>query len=192
MPMTASYRSSGRVRRHARARSTKRPIRTQRLLEPLVRGRVAHPDVAGARRPEGTPRDDRDALLGQQPLGERLVVEAGRADARERVERAARLERLEPERVEPVDDQPPAAVVLGEHPLDVGLALDDRRQRRVLRRRRRRHDPVLVDLDHPLEDRRRRGHVADAPAGHRVRLREAAHQDRPLAHPVSALIARCR
>ena len=29
----------------------------------------------------------------------------------------------------------------------------------------------------------RRGHVADPPAGHRVGLREAAHQDRPLAHP---------
>ena len=53
-----------------RARSTNRPIRHERLLEPLVRGRVAHPHVALARRPEGTARDDRDVLLDQQPLGE--------------------------------------------------------------------------------------------------------------------------
>ena len=53
----------------------------------------------------------------------------------------------------------------------------------VLRRRRGRHDPVLVDLDDPLEDAGRRADVADAPAGHRVGLAEAAHQHRPLAHP---------
>ena len=50
----------------ADACSTNRPIRRERLLEALVRGRVAHPDVPGARRPEGTPRDDRHALLGEQ------------------------------------------------------------------------------------------------------------------------------
>ena len=42
------------------------------LLEPLVRGRVAHPHVAGAGWPEGVARDDRHVLLGQQPLGEGL------------------------------------------------------------------------------------------------------------------------
>ena len=58
------------------------------LLQLLVRGRVAHPDVPHAGRPEGPPGHDRDVLLGQQALGEGLVVEAGRGDAREGVERA--------------------------------------------------------------------------------------------------------
>ncbi len=40
--------------------------------------------------------------------------QAGRGDPREGVERAERLERLEAEGVEPVDDQPAAAVVLGD------------------------------------------------------------------------------
>ena len=86
-------------------------------------------------------------------------------------------------RVEPVDDESPPTVVLGDHPLDVGLAVDEGDERRVLGGRRGRHDPVLVDLDDPLEDRRRRADPADPPAGHRVGLREAAHEDRPLAHP---------
>ncbi len=85
----------------------------KRLLEPLVGRRVAHPDVAGAGRPEGTPRDDRHVLLVEQPLGELVVGEAGRADPREGVERAARLERLETEGVEPVDDEAATPVVLG-------------------------------------------------------------------------------
>ena len=72
----------------------------QRLLELLVARRVAGPDVALAGRPEGVARHDRDALLLEQPLGERLVVEAGR-DPGEGVERAARLEGRQPSALKP-------------------------------------------------------------------------------------------
>ena len=43
--------------------------------------------------------------------------------------------------------------------------------------------PYWWTLTIPSRIAGRRRHVADPPAGHRVRLREAAHQDRPLAHP---------
>ena len=49
----------------------------ERVLELLVRGRVARPDVALAARPERRARDDRDPLLGQQALGEVLGAQAG-------------------------------------------------------------------------------------------------------------------
>ncbi len=74
-------------------------------------------------------------LLGEQPLGERLVVEPGRGDPGEGIEGAARLERLEAKCVEAVDEQAPATVVLGDHPHDVRLALEDGRERGVLGRR---------------------------------------------------------
>ena len=119
-PLTDLVRSRRAGRRRAASRRSRRPLSRdeppdplQRLLEPLVRGRVAHPDVPGARRAEGAAGHDRDPLLGQQPLGEGLVIEPGRADPREGVEGAARLEGVEPERVEPVDQQASAAVVLG-------------------------------------------------------------------------------
>ena len=69
-----------------------------RVLELLVRGRVAGPDVALPARPERRARDHRDPLLGQQSLGEGLRRQAGRGrHLGEGVERAARLERPEPE-----------------------------------------------------------------------------------------------
>ena len=98
--------------------------------------------MTGPRRSEGAVRDDGDPLLGQQPLGERLVGQAGVGDPREDVEHAAWLERPEADRVEAVDEEPPLPVVLGEHPLDVRLAADDRLERRVLGGRRGGHDPV--------------------------------------------------
>ena len=138
--------------------------------------------MPGARRPERVARHDRDLLLAQQALGELVRGQAGGRDVREGVEGAARLERGQAGGVEPVDEQPPSAVVLGDHRLHRRLAGLERRQRRVLGDRRRGHDPVLVDLDEALEDRGGRAHPADPPAGHRVGLGEAAHQDRPLAH----------
>ena len=75
--------------------------------------------------------------------------------SREGVEGAPRLEGRQADPVQPVDEQPPATVVLGEHRLHVRLARLERLKRGVLGDRRRRHDPVLVDLDDRLEDLRR-------------------------------------
>src|SRR5262245_13452667 len=74
----------------------------ERLLDLVLRGRVAHPHVTLARGTERATRHARDVLLGEQALDERLGVEAGRGDLREGVERAARLERAQAERVEAV------------------------------------------------------------------------------------------
>src|SRR5215216_6685007 len=99
--------------------------------------------MALAGRPEGRARDDRDMLLGQELLGERVGREAGRARyLRKRVERAAWLERPKPDLVQSIDDEAAPAIVLGDHPFDVGFGAAKRLERRVLRRGRRRHDPV--------------------------------------------------
>ncbi len=155
----------------------------QSLLELFVRSAIAHAHVPSARRTESTPRDDRDVLLGQEPFGELVGRETRRGDPRERVERATRLEGLEADTIEAVDQQAPTSVVLGDHRDDRGFAGLERGQRRVLGDGGRRHDPVLVDFQHPLEDRGGCRDVADPPAGHRVSLGEAAHQYRSLAHP---------
>ena len=84
-------------------------------------------------------------------------VEPGRRDlaGRRRRRRAARTS-SRPIALSPSTTQPPAAVVLGEHRAATsGSPLDERHERGVLGDRRRGHDPVLVDLDDALEDRRR-------------------------------------
>src|SRR2546425_2310410 len=80
--------SSARRRHLAQAREESAdPI--QGLLEALIRGRVAHADMARARRPEGTAGNDSNPLLGQKSFGKRLVGQAGRGrNLGERVERA--------------------------------------------------------------------------------------------------------
>src|SRR5918999_2318544 len=86
--------------------------------EILEARRIRGPDVALTRRPERPPRDHGDLLLEQQPLAELLARESGAGDARERVERAARLERGEPDPVESLDQHPSPAVVLADHASD--------------------------------------------------------------------------
>ena len=128
----------------------------QRLLELLVGGRVAHADVARARRPERAARDDRDPLLGRAGARRtRRWSSPVELIPRERIERAARLERRQAQRVEAVDQQPAPAVVLGDASPSPRVRLEERGERRVLGDGRRRHDPVLVDLDDPLDDPRR-------------------------------------
>src|SRR5882672_4303995 len=106
----------------------------ERLLQALIGGRVARPDVALARRPERAARHDRDVLLLEQPRRERLAVEAGRrGHLGEGVERA--------------DDEATPAVVLRDHRLDVTLTVGEGAQRGVLGGRWGRHDRVLVHLD---------------------------------------------
>ncbi len=138
--------------------------------------------MALSRRTEGASGHDRDVLFLEEPAGERLRVQPRRGDLREGVERAERFECVEAHRVEAVHDEAPAPVVFGPHALDLGLAIDEGHERGVLGDGRRRHDPVLVDLHDPLEDPCGRRQPADPPAGHRVGLREAAHENRPIAH----------
>src|ERR1041385_8764555 len=96
------------------------PDPDHRLLEPLVGGRIARANVLRARHAEGAAGDHGDVLLLQEARRERVRVQAGGRDARERIEGAARLERLEPQRIEAVDEQPPTSGVLPPPPLDVG------------------------------------------------------------------------
>ena len=153
-------------------------------LDDLLVGRgVADPDVAGARGPERAPGHDPDALLGQQQLGERRLVQPGRiGDAWEAVEGALRLEGREPDLVEAIGDVAAASVVLGAHRLKMRLSAAKRLDRGKLGGRGGAHDPVLVDLRDAGHQLRRGGDPSDPPTGHRVALAEAAEQDRALAH----------
>ena len=54
--------------------------------------------------------------------------------------------------------------------------------RGILRGRIRAEDGVLMNLHHRVGERRRGAGVADAPAGHRERLRKAVQEDAALAH----------
>ena len=124
-------------------------------------------------------------LLGEEPLGEGLLVETGRIPhIREAVEGAARLEAVQAHLVESPGHQDAPPVVFREHLLDEGLAGADGLHGGVLGRGGGAHDPVLVHLGDAGHDLRRRRDVADAPARHRVGLAEAADQHRPLAHPI--------
>ena len=85
----------------------------------LVGGGVAAAHEALAAGAEGIAGHDGHVLFLQQVLGEGLIVHAGGGDVGEGVERAARLEGGQAEPVQPVHDQPAAAVVLGHHLLHV-------------------------------------------------------------------------
>ena len=154
----------------------------ERGLDLVHRGCIASAHEPCATRPEGIAGDHRDMLIEQQPLGELLARQPQVADLREDVECALRLESRQADLVQPRDDHSSPAVVFGDHLLNRRLAVAQRLQPGVLRHRRRGHDRVLMDFA------RRRGDVggsrqpAQAPAGHRVSLGEAAQQHRSLAH----------
>ena len=139
--------------------------------------------MVGARWPEGRAGHHGHSLLAKELPGKRLVIHAGAADLREAVEGAARLEAEEPDLVEPPGHELATAVVLGLHLEHEALARAERLDGRELGGSGSAHDPVLVHLGDAGHQLRRRRHVADAPAGHRVALREAADQDRPIPHP---------
>src|SRR6187200_500032 len=75
----------------------------QGLFYLLIRGRVTHAHKAAAAGTECIARYHGYMFLEQQFLGEGLIVHAGGLDVGERVERAARLERVQPETVESCD-----------------------------------------------------------------------------------------
>src|SRR5207237_5772094 len=116
---------------------------------------------------------DDDLFFPKEACGELLTAETRGADVREAVERAAWLEALEAHVVETLPHVPTAAVVLGHYLLHIGFAVPERLDRRILTCGRYAHHRVLMDLHHLLDHVGRRACVADAPSGHRVRLREA-------------------
>ena len=141
---------------------------------------------------EARARHDGDLVLFQQPDGEFLLGEPGRADIRERVERAARHVAGEAGGVEASDYQVAAAMVLLAHPQHLGPAVAQRLERGVLGDDRRAQHGVLVHLHHGVDQRCRTAGIADAPAGHREGLRKAVEEDRPLRHARQARDARMR
>ena len=169
-----------------RTRSTKRPMRPECFLDLLV-GRRA--DIRTWPSPEGPNAEPgttatRSSISG--PLGELLGV-------RPVDEILPKRRRLHAARSTSPSALSPSTMKRRRRSYSARIARPrahpraDRHERRVLGGHVGRHDPVLVDLDDALEDARRLGHPAGAPAGHRIGLREAAHQDGPLAHPGSAL-----
>ena len=109
--------------------------------------------------------------------------EARRRDVDEHVEGA-----LRPEDVEPVLggrlDRPVAPLAVGvAHRVELVARPAQHRRRGVLRDRRRARDLRLLELAQHVRELRRRGAVAEPPAGHRVDLREAVDRDdRRLGH----------
>src|SRR5207245_6943104 len=86
-----------------------------RLFDLLEARRVAGTDVAAPSLAERASRDRDDLLVEEEPLGELLVVHSHRGDVREAVERASRLEAVQPEIVEVLQHHLPAPVVLADH-----------------------------------------------------------------------------
>src|SRR5690606_21327647 len=111
------------------------PDAFQRALDLLVPARVARPDISFAAGAERITRDYRHALLFEKTLAERHAVEARHLHLRQRVERTPGFERRQPDRAEPIDDEPPPPVILGHHFLYELFALVERRNAGVLRRR---------------------------------------------------------
>src|SRR5207245_7769994 len=121
-------------------RSRLRPPRTPRLLSPtdeardaiarfldlLERRRVARADVPRAALAEGAARDDDHLLLGDEPLAELAVGQAGARNVREAVESAARLEAVQPQLVEAAQHHLPPLVVRGDHAADLLFAAPQR------------------------------------------------------------------
>ena len=131
---------------------------------------------------EGGAGDDRDLLLEEEALGELLVVEAAARDAGEGVEGALRLDEVEAHLAAALDDQLAAAGVLADHAERVLFAALQRLDGGVLGGGGSGHHDVLVHLHHRVDQARRGADPAEAPAGHRVGLREAAEEDRALLH----------
>src|SRR5438093_10038030 len=105
----ANVRTAGAIR--WRSRSCRSPSRSPneardavaRLFDLLQARRVAGADVTAAPLAERAARHRDDLLVEQEALRELLVVHPGRGDVREAVERAARLEAVQPEFVEPLE-----------------------------------------------------------------------------------------
>ena len=68
------------------------------------------------------------------------------------------------------------------HHLHVGLSMAQCLQRSLLGGGARTHDGILVHLKHGLQDEGRSSDIANAPAGHGIRFREAIQQNRTLLH----------
>ncbi len=123
-------------------------------------------------------------LFDQQPLTKLMFVHTGGLDAGEGVERALRLEALQPDLIQPFVDQPAAAVVALDHLLHILLArrVGERCQRRFLAHGWRRHDQVLVNLAHGADQVGGANGITDAPAGHGVILAHTAEVNRAFGH----------
>ena len=131
---------------------------------------------------EGGARDQGD-VLGLEEFFSELVGGVARArDVGEDVEGALRLEARQAHLREAVVDQVAAAVVLSDHLLHVLLAVAQRLDGRNLGRDRRAEHRVLVDLRHGADEGLVAERIADAPARHRVGLREAVEENRALLH----------
>ena len=131
---------------------------------------------------EGRARYQRDVFGLEQFFGELVGGVARARDVREDVERALRLEARQAHLREAVVDQVAAAVVLGDHLFHVLLTVAQRLDGGNLGRDRRAEHRVLVNLRHSADERLVAERVADAPARHRVGLREAVEEDRALLH----------
>ena len=128
-------------------------------------------------RPEDVARNHGDSLLVKQPLGEGLRVQTGAADRGEGVERPRWFRALQAELAQPLDEDPAAPVVVGDHRGDVALGVLERLDRGDLRDVRGTQHRVLVHPHAQLGDPGGRADPADPPARHRVRLGEATEHD---------------
>ena len=140
----------------------------ERLRDVLHRVGVGDPGEAFAAVAERRAGDDRDAAFVEELLAEFLGGQPEAGDVRVDVERAFRLEAVDPHAAQTADEITPAPVILRAHHRDVLVPVPERFDRRELGGRRRAHDRVLVDLEHVPRDLPRRERVAHAPSGHRV------------------------
>src|SRR5213593_1990405 len=157
----------------------------QAELQLVLRLRIGKADEALARGTERRAREDGHAGLVEQPVRQVVLVEASALDVREDVEGPLRPVAAYPwDLGQAVDDQVAPVLEDLHHSAHGVLRLRgaERLDRRDLRERGRAGrgvDHQRVELG---RERARRDRVAKPPARHRVGLRQAVHQHRPVAH----------
>src|SRR6266851_7514193 len=154
-------------------------------LELVLRLRIRESDEPLAALAEGRPWKHRDAGLVQQTRRKLVLVEAGPLDVGERGERPLRTRAAHAwDLVDAVDDQVPAVLEHLHHAVHRVLRLGcaerlDRCDLRESRGARGGVDHQLVQLGRQSARSHR---VAEAPAGHRVGLRQTVHEHGAFAH----------
>src|SRR5438876_1936556 len=159
----------------------------ERRPQVCLGGGVREPEVALAVLAERRPRQDGDARLLQQAVGDLGRLPPELLDVGEDIEGAARRPaRHAGQAAEPLDDEVAAALELRHHALGRRLVALERGDPGQLGERRRAGVRVHHEPGQVLGERRRHDPVAEPPAGHRERLREPVEEDRVLAHPGQA------
>lgn len=151
-------------------------------MQVLIRAGICDTDEAFAAFAKGAARNADDLLLVEQAVAELDAAQAEAADIGKDIERAVRAVAADAVDFGKAVKQDTAAALKGLAQLFAEFRVVERDGRRVLAGGVGAGIEVLLALGHTVDDLRRGRDKADAPAGHRIGLREAVDNDRALLH----------